>query len=326
MNKIPTVSICITTYNRYKELEITLNSILAQTYRDFELIISDDCSTDSTEQLCLEFQKKDSRIKYYKNSANLKMPGNLNSAISKARGAFIANLHDGDIYRSDLIEKWHRALINNPEAAFVFNDYSEYSSTFGDKQYSLFPIENGFGQLEIAKHYFNTLTSCVWGTVMARKETYEKYGPFNEKYGFISDVEMWLRICSKEKFAYINEYLIVLTPREKNHRYFLPDWQHKFWDFLILKETISMYSSLMPKESRKALKSYKLLLLKEFYKSMIILIKHNDFYRVKQGLSIWRDSPYLLLRIWAYIFRSSNYPDWYKKDFYWAEICNPKLS
>ena len=316
----PKVSICLTTYNRDKELILTIKSILNQSFTDFELIISDDCSTDETELICKEFEKKDSRIRYFRNEYNLRMPKNLNSAISKSKGLYIANLHDGDIYRSDLIEKWYYSLENNPNAAFVFNDYNSSKSTFGKNDYGISPITLGYGQFEIAKHYLKTLTCCVWGTVMARRETYNKYGPFNEKYGFISDVEMWLRICSKEQFAYINEHLIDLVPREKTHRYYLPDWQHKFWDFLILKKTIKMYETQLANETRDTRKKFNFILIREYYKAMIILLKHKDFKRVKEGLSIWKDSPYLLLRLWTFIFKFNTYPDWYIKENYWDEL------
>jgi glycosyltransferase involved in cell wall biosynthesis len=316
----PKVSICITTFNRANELSLTLNSILVQTFQDFEIIISDDHSTDKTEEVCYEFIKKDPRIRYYKNSFNLKMPGNLNSVISKATGKYIANLHDGDIYRCDLIEKWNEALDKNPQAAFVFNDYSSKQSTFGNNDYAHGPIKSGVGQFEVAKHYFKTLTCCVWGTVMARKETYENYGPFNSKYGFISDVEMWLRICANEQFAYINEHLIHLIPREPNHNYYLPDWRHKYWDFLILKNALILYKDLLPNEVHHYTFNYKIRLVKEFLVTMLILLKHKSYKRVKEGFTIWRDSPYFLLKVCGSIFRFKSRPSWYVKDEYWNEL------
>jgi glycosyltransferase involved in cell wall biosynthesis len=316
------VSICVTTFNRAQELLLTIESIRNQTYEDFELIINDDCSTDNTEILCKDLEKKDSRIKYYKNDRNLKMPGNLNAAISKAKGNYIANLHDGDIYRNDLIEKWKNALDNNPNAAFVFNDYSS-SSTFGNNSYGKYPIENGKGQMEVALHYYNFQSCCVWGTVMARKSTYDKYGPFREKYGFISDVDMWLRICVNEEFAYIPEHLIELTPREQGHTYLYPHWRHIYWDFLILKDCINNYKELLPKDSQKAIRTYKSKLIYKYYKSMLILLKHKQYNRIKEGLSIWRDSPFFFLRIWGMIFQYNFAPEWYNKQNYWNSIEYP---
>src|SRR6478735_5455523 len=92
------VSVCLTTYNRASLLPGTLDSILAQRFADFELIIGDDCSTDGTEELCRAYARRDSRVRYVRNERNLRMPGNLNSALQRATGEYVANLHDGDVY------------------------------------------------------------------------------------------------------------------------------------------------------------------------------------------------------------------------------------
>jgi glycosyltransferase involved in cell wall biosynthesis len=64
---LPFVSICLLTYNRASELPKTLDSLLAQTHSDFELIINDDRSPDDTEAICREYEKKDTRVNYFKN-------------------------------------------------------------------------------------------------------------------------------------------------------------------------------------------------------------------------------------------------------------------
>ena len=72
------VSIVLVTYNRAKRLRLSIQDILNQTFKDFELIICDDCSTDSTEDVCAEFAKADDRIRYYRHNSNLQMPANCN--------------------------------------------------------------------------------------------------------------------------------------------------------------------------------------------------------------------------------------------------------
>jgi glycosyltransferase involved in cell wall biosynthesis len=119
----PRISVVLTTYNRSRVLPTTLDSVLAQSCADFELIVSDDCSPDATEAVCREYMRRDPRVRYRRNPKNLRMPGNLNAGIAEARGVYVANLHDGDIYRADLLEKWSGALDRHPNAAFVFNQY-----------------------------------------------------------------------------------------------------------------------------------------------------------------------------------------------------------
>lgn len=297
------VSICITTYNRADSLALTLNSILQQSFRDFELIISDDNSIDGTQSVCENFCKKDSRVKYYRNSQNLKMPGNLNNAISKASGKYIANLHDGDIYRADLIEKWYLLLDRHPDALFVFNQYRALDKK-GNVQciydHKLAEVNDGSVLFE---YYLNTLTSAPWGTVMARREAYEKFGLFDAQYGFISDVEMWLRLGLHGKVCYVNAPLIDLTPREESHPYYLPHWKLFCINIQILLE----YYDLFGNEIGDLEKRFPLAVLFKKIESsatrdMMLLLKYRDFARIREGLYLFSQLPLSRLRKIAEIF------------------------
>src|SRR5215469_11147853 len=123
------VSVVLTTYNRANVLSQTIDSILRQTLHDFELIVTDNCSTDGTEEIGRKYEYLDSRVRYRRNDQNLYMPGNLNAGIREARsGEYIASLHDGDLYDVRLLEKWATALERHPSAAFVFNAYRQLDS------------------------------------------------------------------------------------------------------------------------------------------------------------------------------------------------------
>src|SRR4051812_11575109 len=105
-SKTPRVTVVLTTYKRASVVASTIEAILSQTYTDFELLISDDASPDETESVCRPFVTRDPRVTYRRNAHNLGMPGNLISAISGARGAYLAVLHDGDGYSPVLLERW----------------------------------------------------------------------------------------------------------------------------------------------------------------------------------------------------------------------------
>ena len=102
----------------------TIKSILSQEHGDLELLIQDDASGDGTEEVCREYERLDSRVHFERNPVNLGMPGNLNQVISRAQAPLIANLHDGDIYRTDLLTKWIAAIVAE-DAGFVFNAYQD---------------------------------------------------------------------------------------------------------------------------------------------------------------------------------------------------------
>lgn len=211
------VSVVLTTYNRANILPESINSILDQTYKDFELIISDDCSTDNTEVICKKYEKMDQRVHYRKNDKNLGMPGNLNAAILEASGEYIANLHDGDLYDQRLLEKWNTALDKYPKAAFVFNAYRALDSEGNERIIYSEPLPPCFsGHILIEQIFFRRwrFDSPVWGTVMARRSVYEDVHFFNPEFGFISDVDMWLRLAENHHVAYIDEPLISLPDRE----------------------------------------------------------------------------------------------------------------
>jgi glycosyltransferase involved in cell wall biosynthesis len=213
----PKVSVVLTTYNRAHVLPVTLDSILSQTLTDFELIVSDDHSSDDTPRVAAAYAAKDGRVRYRRNATNLKMPGNLNAGIAEARGEFVANLHDGDIYRADLLEKWATALERYPSAAFVFNQYLALDRHGGQRLYAVDMPPCLDGREFLRRVYIQSWGSPVFGTVMARRACYAAVGPFDARYSFDSDIEMWVRLASRYDVAYIAEPLITVTPRETHH-------------------------------------------------------------------------------------------------------------
>jgi glycosyltransferase involved in cell wall biosynthesis len=213
---VPRVSIVLTTYNRAEALKQTLDTLVTQTLRDFELIICDDASTDNTEDVARRYTAGDRRIVYRRNTRNLRMPGNLNEGIRNAQGTYIANLHDGDIYAPRLLEKWAEALDRFPTAAFVFNQYRALDDKGAEERIyreDLGEIVPGRELLE--RWYFRRwrFDSPVWGTVMARRDAYISAGLFDPRFSFISDVDMWMRLAEEHDAAYIAEPLISLPSR-----------------------------------------------------------------------------------------------------------------
>jgi glycosyltransferase involved in cell wall biosynthesis len=215
--KKPKVSVILTTYNRGEILGPTIESILAQTLGEFELVISDDCSKDDTERVCREYERRDARVHYRRGSKNIGMPGNLNAGIEASSGDYIANLHDGDLYEPMLLEKWSAALDKYPQAAFVFNAYRKIDSrgrTVRIYREPLGPCVHGVVLLERTFFRRWRFSSPVWGTVMGRRSAYLKVGLFDPRFGFLSDVDMWMRLAEEFDVAYLREPLITLACRE----------------------------------------------------------------------------------------------------------------
>lgn len=213
---LPSVSVVLTTYNRSSVLGETIESILLQSFEDFELIICDDNSTDDTALIAREFCRRDQRISYLGSPVRLGMPANLNRGIVSARGRYIANLHDGDRYHARLLERWFSALEDCEEAGFVFNAYIDLGEWFPAGEIMSVSLPRCSEGAELIHMYFRRwrFDSPVWGTTMVRKSAYDDLGLFKEEFGFLADVDMWLRISEKYHVAYVNEPLIGLPPRE----------------------------------------------------------------------------------------------------------------
>ena len=110
----PRVSIGMPVFNGEKYLKEALDSILAQTYRDFELIISDNASTDHTQQICLEYATKDSRIRYYRNEKNLGAPKNYNRVFELSSGEYFRWAAYDDVLAPEYLQKCIGILDRDP--------------------------------------------------------------------------------------------------------------------------------------------------------------------------------------------------------------------
>jgi GT2 family glycosyltransferase len=160
-----------------------------------------------------EFYARFSRLKYHRNQGNLGMPGNLNAVIREARGDLIANLHDADLYHPLLLESWDRALASHPSAGLAFCGLDAKSldpkrgRVWLPRYAALTP-----GREFFERAYVGQSSSPIWGTVMARREVYDRHLPFDHQFGPWADVDMWMRVCSTHDIAYVACPLITVAP------------------------------------------------------------------------------------------------------------------
>lgn len=116
----PTVTLAMPVYNGGAYIAEAVQSILEQTYEDFELIITDNASTDDTQEICLDFAKRDPRVRYYRNEQNLGAAGNYNRGFELARGKFLKWCAHDDNISSNYVEGAVRALNENAEAIMAY--------------------------------------------------------------------------------------------------------------------------------------------------------------------------------------------------------------
>jgi glycosyltransferase involved in cell wall biosynthesis len=113
------VSICIPTFNRAESLRRAVGSALAQTYAAIEVVISDNASTDHTEQLCTELRARDARVRYLRSPVNKGPTANFNTLFVEARGEFVMMLSDDDWLDRGYVERCLHALRERPDRVLV---------------------------------------------------------------------------------------------------------------------------------------------------------------------------------------------------------------
>jgi glycosyltransferase involved in cell wall biosynthesis len=202
------VSVCLLTYNHAHLIESTLESILRQTLTSYEVIVSDDCSTDGTWAVILAAAKKDSRIRPVRTPRNLGMAGNANFAVGHSTGKYVALLHHDDVCRPDMLEKWTAALDLHEDAAFVFNPYGEDGSSVVHGE----PMPGDcFEGRWLLESYLLARWGCVVrGTAMIRRSAWAEVGGMRERFGLLADVDLWMRLAMKWRVAYVPEPLIAI--------------------------------------------------------------------------------------------------------------------
>ncbi|NET59587.1 MAG: glycosyltransferase family 2 protein [Symploca sp. SIO2E6] len=127
----PRISIGLPVYNGEKFLEASLNSLLAQTFKDFELIISDNASTDRTREICQAYAAQDKRIRYYYNQENRGPAWNYNRVFELSRGEYFKWAAHDDICAPEFLEKCTEVLDNHPYVVLcypktkIINEFSE---------------------------------------------------------------------------------------------------------------------------------------------------------------------------------------------------------
>jgi glycosyltransferase involved in cell wall biosynthesis len=217
MREPPKVSVCLLTYKRADVLSRSIESILAQDFKDFELILNDDCSPDNTAEVCAAYVRKDSRVKYFRNDHNLRYSGNQNAAMDRANGEFIAYVHDGDVYYPFMLSEWVRALTENPSAGIVFNAVNvreEHGIPASTHTHEYGPLIVG---KDLFEEMISSSSSPIFGIVMLRTAALRATGKFDTALPVLADVDMWLRLLLTYDAAYIRKPLYEVMPREVGH-------------------------------------------------------------------------------------------------------------
>jgi predicted O-linked N-acetylglucosamine transferase (SPINDLY family)/predicted SAM-dependent methyltransferase/GT2 family glycosyltransferase len=224
LKSTPLVSVCIPTYNGEKFIAEAIESVLAQTYPNLEIILSDDSSTDRTIEIakCLE-QNSSCKFSILEHS-QYGLAQNWNFCISQAQGKYIKFLFQDDLLVPTAIEKMVALAEQDAEIGLVFSPRVLFTETGNShdadilvnheakavhKAWSnLKSIQSGLDLLQDSNILNNPINKVGEpSTVLIRKEVFDAVGFFNPEFCQLVDLEMWLRIMSQYKVGYIDRVL-----------------------------------------------------------------------------------------------------------------------
>ena len=206
----PDISVIMSVYNGETYLAEAVESVRTQPFRNWELIIINDCSTDSTAEILAGFAAADERIKVYPNEVNLKLPSSLNRAISLCSGKYIARMDADDICLPERLEKQFRFMEENP-------DVSLSSCRFMTVKNGVYASGGAGGRCDFTALKAMLLVSnpILHPGVIARAEVLKQYN-YDTTLTCTEDLELWTRLVMENKtIKILPECLLIYRLHDK---------------------------------------------------------------------------------------------------------------
>lgn len=186
----PLVSVCIPVFNGANYIKETINSVLKQDYPNFELVIIDNCSTDSTPKFIASFQ--DDRIRYIKNTKNIGALKNFSKCIEEAKGEYFVLLPHDDLLLPGLITEYVNRL-EDKSVGIVYSSVLVIDAEGKSLHTKIIHEENRkFSSEEALNDLFKNFMPIQ--LAMVRTEILRKVGGFNSDFGLFTDAQLWFKI------------------------------------------------------------------------------------------------------------------------------------
>jgi len=205
---MPKVSICLPVYNGERFLAQAIESVLGQTFRDFEVLIADDRSTDGSYAIAQRFAQRDPRVHAWSNRTNLGLFANYNSCIQRAQGEYIKLFAQDDLLEPDALQWLVKALESNPQVKLV----SCGRRWIGPDNQQLqvvcpFPETRVIAGTDVIRYNLMQLGNWVGepSTTMFRRA--DAGDGFDTRFHHYGDIEYWFRIVESGDYLYLDDVL-----------------------------------------------------------------------------------------------------------------------
>ncbi len=210
MNIVPKISLIMSVYNGEDYLAETMDSVLSQTFTEWEFIIINDCSTDKTSHILAEYATKDNRIKVHTNETNLRLPSSLNKALALAQGKYIARMDADDICMPDRLQKQYDFMESNPQI-----DLS--SCRFMTLKNGVYSSGGCGGKDDDAsiKALLLVTNPILHPGIIAKAEVIKELC-YDKNFTCTEDMELWTRFAlSDKRIGILSEYLMIYRLHDK---------------------------------------------------------------------------------------------------------------
>jgi hypothetical protein len=190
------ISIVLPTHNGTRYLRESIDSCLAQTYQNWELIIVDDASTDETPVQVANYVARDRRVRSIRNASNRKLPASLNAGFALAKGEFLTWTSDDNCYRPNALAEMLSCLKERNSADIVYAQF-----TVIDEQG--IPIGGGWASPIEELPFRNPIGACF----LYRRRVHEQLGGYAEDLFLVEDYDFWLRASTQFRFMFLERAL-----------------------------------------------------------------------------------------------------------------------
>jgi glycosyltransferase involved in cell wall biosynthesis len=232
----PEISIIMPVYNTEKYVGQAIESVLSQSFKDFEFIIIDDCSTDTSYQICEQYAKKDTRIRLYRNNENKGISYTRNALIDLSQGRYIAIQDSDDISSMDRLHICYGFLEKNPNYAVVSGSNIIIDATWKIIWKRIY--KNNIEKIILKKSPVSQ-ASCMF-----KKVIFEEVGWYDCSLNYWEDYDLWLRMYARGYKIYNLDFVLLW--------YRISQWQSKMTHLITtLKNTIYIQKRASEKYNMK---------------------------------------------------------------------------
>ena len=306
MRNNPAISVVMSVYNAEVFLSKSIDSILTQTFKDFEFILIDDGSKDDSYQLMQKYENDDSRIICFKNEQNLGLPASLNIGIANAKGRYIARQDADDYSFPERLQKQFDFMEQNSSIHLCGTNCRRV-----DIEGNVIYEKTIYAKIKDFKSFlFERKSIFPHGSAFMRSETLKQIGGYNENFYYSQDGELWLRFLKQGYgIKVLPDILYDFTwgPRKNDKKIYGQKTYNNIKKKMYEEDTISIKEQNNLEEESKKIKDY--------------LMHSNDFKNHKYFMSAYW---FLLARvsmregknirqIWRYLFKSLQTKDSIKK-------------